>query len=90
MALLMQKRAVLVQVDRSRDRMVVCARASANRRVILTVPILLPLLNAAGARAGDANFKQFLGKQMYRSNGAADVGSHVSVCLGDHMPHAPT
>jgi hypothetical protein len=90
MALLMQKRAVMAQMDRSRDRMVVCASASANRRVILTVPILLPLLNAAGARAGDADFKKFLGKHGDGSNRAADVGSHVSVCLGDHMQHAPT
>lgn len=61
MALLLQKRAVIVQADRSRARMIVCARASASRRAILTVPVLLPLLDAARAHAGDSDYKKFLG-----------------------------
>eukprot|EP00882_Tetradesmus_deserticola_P006473 GHRQ01006811.1.p2 GENE.GHRQ01006811.1~~GHRQ01006811.1.p2 ORF type:complete len:229 (+),score=54.83 GHRQ01006811.1:261-947(+) len=61
MALLMHKRASTVQINRSRDRMVVCARASATRRALLTVPICLPLMDAAWAHAGGADFKKFLG-----------------------------
>jgi hypothetical protein len=61
MALLLQKRAVVVKNDRLSARMAVCVRASASRRVILTVPVLLPLWDAARVHAGESDYKKFLG-----------------------------